>query len=463
MRKTIFKNILYVFSIFPLVMLTISSNVSAQTVMTMPDVSTEMLDPQYWIDKLDDAGEIIMTADNIQSFNEDIRSELSDYVVDLKTLPKCKSKTALEQCINIDFPKEAAYVDEKKLEEDYWTDLRKQLNLQGLQDINPVQYGFTVRRTNLKIFPTPDIISDAADDPAYDQFQNSAVLACEPILIYHQSLDNKWLYVQMYNCGGWVQAFDVGICPDWESWLKYQEKDEFLVVTGNKIKLDSNFEAPEISNMEFSMGTILTLADKSEIPAFIDGRVPYDSYVVKIPVRRSDGAFSYKLALIPVSKDVSAGFLSYTRDNIIRQAFKTLGDRYGWGGMLEARDCSALVLEIFRCFGFELPRNSQPQGMGPGKISNLSELCIPCKSKLLDELLPGATLHFPGHVMIYLGKDKGRYYVISALGSFAEFDSQSDVAKIIRTRTVVVNDLNIKRANGKQWLEALTAAKQWEE
>ena len=36
-----------------------------------------------------------------------------------------------------------------------------------------------------------------------------------------------------------------------------------------------------------------------------------------------------------MSRDVSVGYLSLTNEEIIKQAFKCLGDRYGWGGMLE--------------------------------------------------------------------------------------------------------------------------------
>ena len=86
--KKVNKSVLSAFVILQLVMLTICSNASAQMITTMPNVSTEMLNSQYWIDKIDDAGEVIMTAEEIQSFNEESRRELSDYVVDLKNALK---------------------------------------------------------------------------------------------------------------------------------------------------------------------------------------------------------------------------------------------------------------------------------------------------------------------------------------------------------------------------------------
>lgn len=62
-----------------------------------------------------------------------------------------------------------------------------------------------------------------------------------------------------------------------------------------------------------------------------------------------------------MSRDVSVGYLSLTNEEIIKQAFKCLGDRYGWGGMLESRDCSSYIREVYRCFGWILPRNTTGQ------------------------------------------------------------------------------------------------------
>jgi hypothetical protein len=435
----------------------------AEPVRRMPFVSSQMLSEAYWIDKLADPEALIMTPPEIHSFNQQMLKELASYIIDLKTLPLAYSAAMLQKFIDQPFPKKAAYVDGIRVGDEYFAQIKEQMNLGGIQGSNLLRYGVIVRRTNLKIFPTAEIVSDAADDPAFDMFQDSALLVNEPVAVLHQSKDQQWFFIRMYFCSGWVRAEDVALLPDRASWLEYQAPDEdFLVVTGNHIKLDRNPFSPALSGLELSMGTILPLATPEEIPQSLDGRATYDNYVVKVPVRNNYGQLSVKLAMIPVSKDVSVGFLPYTRANLLRQAFKLDGDRYGWGGMLEARDCSALVLEIYRCFGFNAPRNSSPQGKAPGKVTDLTGLGQEARRNALDQLQPGATLHFPGHVMFYLGKDNNRYYVISALGSYAEFSPTYAGAKIIRTRSVVINDLSIKRASGLQWIEALTSAKQWE-
>ncbi len=462
MNKKVLRFFLCSLVILQLGLLVDCSYAMAPLAKTMPNVKTEMLSSQYWIDKLEHPDDRIMSDDQIQSFNQEMLNELSNYMIDLTRVPEAYSRTDLEKFIDYPFPKSPSFVDGRQVGKRYWGQLKKQLNLQRIKDRNPVKYGFVIHRTNLKIFPVADIVSDAADDPAFDRFQNSGLLVNEPVVILHQSRDKKWFYIRMYNCSGWVLAEDVAICPDKEFWLEEQKYTDFLVVTGNKIKLDCNPWSPELSALELSMGTILPLVGENEIPISIDDRVPYDNYVVKMPVRKRSGAISYKLAMIPVSKDVNVGFLPYTRANVLKQVFKMQGDRYGWGGMLEARDCSGMILDLYCSFGFKLPRNSYPQGMSPGKIADLTNLSLKSKSKMLDQVQSGAILYFPGHVMLYIGNDQGRYYVISALGSYAEFPDNSNKAEIVRTRTVVINDLSVKRGSGLQWIEAITVAKQLE-
>jgi hypothetical protein len=332
------------------------------------------------------------------------------------------------------------------------------MNLEGLQESNQVQYGLTVKRSNLKVFPTADVIGDVPDDPGFDLFQNSSILAAEPVVILHHSLDNQWYFVQMYNCSGWLPAEDIAVC-DRNIWLGYQDEPDFIVVTGNRIRLENDPLLPQISEMEFTMGTKLPLVKQDELPDSIRDRRVYQNYVVKLPIRNAAGQLEFAMVPIPISNDVTLGYLTYTRANIIRQAFKTQGERYCWGGMLNGRDCSALILELYRCFGFRLARNTTSQAASAGKTITFDDYSIAYREKLLKDISPGAALYFQGHVMLYLGEVSGHYYVLSDLGSFAEAEPGEAKSKIVRVRTVVINDLNVHRASGKRWIEDLTTAK----
>src|SRR3546814_16455484 len=66
-----------------------------------------------------------------------------------------------------------------------------------------------------------------------------------------------------------------------------------------------------------------------------------------------DGSLRIVPALLPRTADVSADYLPLTHANLIRQAFKFLGERYGWGHSYGTRDCSGFVSEVYRSFGLQ--------------------------------------------------------------------------------------------------------------
>jgi hypothetical protein len=92
-----------------------------------------------------------------------------------------------------------------------------------------------------------------------------------------------------------------------------------------------------------------------------------------------------------------------------------------------------------------MPRNSKEQakvGVDLGRVKGKSNKE---KRKVLEQAIPLATtLRLPGHIMLYLGRDKGRHYVIHSLWGIQE----SEKAKTIGE--VVVSDLSLgsKGPNG---------------
>jgi hypothetical protein len=180
------------------------------------------------------------------------------------------------------------------------------------------------------------------------------------------------------------------------------------------------------------------------------------NYTVMVPVRLPDGSYRKKAALISRHYDVSIGYLPLTRRNILHVAFNMLGDAYGWGGMLGAEDCSGYIRGIYRCFGLELPRNTTWQSKAPAMKYDLTDRSSEEKKEVLDRLPACATLFFSGHEMMYLGNENGQYYVISAVSTAA--DPFGPGLTRMRLRSVVINTLDIRRMNGKTWLESLHTA-----
>ncbi|TGE33868.1 SH3 domain-containing protein [Desulfosporosinus sp. Sb-LF] len=456
----------YVVKLFMLICIVIAINgtirpVAAYEFSKMPNVHNEMLRADYWIKQLPNPDKIIMSVEEIDNFNQDIQRDVPGSVLDLKTYSESLSRAQLCQLLDRSFPDEPSYIGDQAVEPGFWTELQKQISLDSIEETNQVKYGFTVRRSNLKTFPTDNIIGDEPGDPGFDLFQDSSVLAAEPLLILHHSADQQWYFVQIYNYAGWLPVADVAI-SDRETWLEYQEEKEFLVVTANHLKLDANPLAPEISELEFSMGCKLPLVGATESSVALDMRVAHGNYLIKIPTRNAVGQLVFKIAALPISNEVAEGYLPYTRANIIRQAFKMQGDRYCWGGMLNGRDCSSLVMELYRCFGFRLARNTDAQEISTGKTISFNNHDRVERATLMNQIMPGAVLYFSGHEMLYVGEEGGRYYVINALGGYDRYKTGDGELETVRVRSVVVNDLSLMRYNGNQWLDELTTAKQLE-
>jgi hypothetical protein len=133
-------------------------------------------------------------------------------------------------------------------------------------------------------------------------------------------------------------------------------------------------------------------------------------WVVRFPQKNGDGV-AWVDGYIDSRADVRVGYLPYTKRNVLTQAFKMFGEKYGWGGKDGRRDCSEFVKDIFASMGIRLPRNSHEQASVGVKIAGLdSGKDIP---KALKNAEPAITLlGLDRHIMLYIGSKGGRPYVI---------------------------------------------------
>ncbi|MHB9031126.1 MAG: hypothetical protein ACYC9O_20350, partial [Candidatus Latescibacterota bacterium] len=72
-------------------------------------------------------------------------------------------------------------------------------------------------------------------------------------------------------------------------------------------------------------------------------------------LRRNDGSLEIERAWLAEDADVHAGYLPYTRRNIVATAFKLLDNPYDWTGAWMGRSHETTWRDIFACFGFRLP------------------------------------------------------------------------------------------------------------
>ena len=227
----------------------------------------------------------------------------------------------------------------------------------------------------------------------FDYLQNTLVPAGTPVLITHATRDGDWALAETDYAAGWMRGSELALVDD-----DFVQKFK----SGSLVGFVQD-EAPVFTaagRFVFT-GRVGMLLPESESGGFEDGRG------VMVPVRDKDG----EAALVEgkTRREALQKFpVRPTGDNFAGMMDSMLGQAYGWGGMYENRDCSALLQDLFRMFAVFLPRNSAQQKdfNEPVSLQGLEreeklELILNRGRPLLS------ILYMPGHVMLYLGQDPG--------------------------------------------------------
>jgi len=137
----------------------------------------------------------------------------------------------------------------------------------------------------------------------------------------------------------------------------------------------------------------------------------------------------------------------FTRRALLTEAFAMLGKPYGWGGKDGGYDCSRFLLELFGRFGIHLPRHSARQSIAGTFHVDVSAVEDLNEKRLLLEAAARrgiVLLHFPGHIMLYLGTtERGAPMAIHAFSEFLTPCEGSEEETINRIDRVAVSDLSL--------------------
>ena len=395
-----------------------------------------LVSPDYWLKQNVNGEKLVLNANAINSFNSQIRS-LSRTVYDMSNYPSTVSGDALKtRIMNYVVLEDDLYLNGNKVSDNYKNILRTQTNIKAIPGTVNVRYGVTTARAAIRNLPTGQGLFYYAADKEFDVLQETMLDPGEPVAILHQSANGYFYYVQSYNYSGWLSRFNVGL-TDKKTWLQFAKPKDFLVVTDAKysIKVGKN-------DVLYQQGARLPIV--TEQPTF---------YTVEVPQKLPNGRLQkYKVNVPKISKAVHKGYLPYTTNNILRSAFRFYGMPYGWGGLKDSVDCSALVLNAYRTVGLYFPRNSDEQANTAGVRTLLEGLDKGKRLAVIKDLQPGAALYMDGHVVMYLGQINGAPYSIHALGShFVKGELQ-------REMQVVVSDLTLLRSSGNSFLEDVHTA-----
>ncbi|MFI5309354.1 MAG: hypothetical protein ACHQ53_18510, partial [Polyangiales bacterium] len=148
-----------------------------------------------------------------------------------------------------------------------------------------------------------------------------------------------------------------------------------------------------------------------------------------------------------------------TRRALFTTAFSFLDSPYGFGDSNGGRDCSRLQMDLFEAFDLALPRHSGWQAQAGFYDVDLTGMEPKQKLDALDAAASHAAvlLAFPGHIMLYLGKDEaGRPMALHALGEFAR-PCTGGGETVVDVQHTVVSDLQLgAKSSRRSLLERVT-------
>lgn len=415
--------------------LTFSATTMAGIVATGPMITAE-----YWTKRNPSGNMLILNTAELQAFNKRVR-QVSPELVDLAALPAQVNGAPLKTAImNYKALEGTQYVKGRVADNQYKELLKKLTNPQAIPAQIKVRYGVVVQRANIRNLPTEVGLFDTATDIYYDNLQETAIDPGEPVAIYHTSSNGQFYYVQSYNYRGWLSKYALGL-TDRPTWLKYVQPEKFLVVSGKQYQLPVGKQ-----HQDYQLGARILYKGEQ------DGK-----FVATVPERDLKGKFVEATLLLNKDANLSVGYLDYTENNIIRSAFKFYGNEYGWGGLLNSVDCSALIADAYRACGVILPRNAAQQKVTAGLNLDLTPLNHGQRLEAFKKLNPGSTIHLgKSHVMIYLGTVNGQPYVLHASSSYYEKDQK------VYVRKVLVSDLNLHNKSGYTFFDAVDNCRTFE-
>ena len=426
----------------------------------LPGVTEEMAEPAYWSGRTSDPDALLASPEEIGRINALSLAAEGSNMHDLKNLPETYNGTALNESLLKGAADDAEYLlgwtwdrNGVKFTQEYFDAIMANCVDPDAAEKMPLRYGIAVSRTVLRVYPWDGQILDDPADIDFDYQPLVGVRVNEPLAVFSTSADGKYYYAHSSCCSGWVRAEDVALCRDREEWLGAWDlpAEKRLVFWGDKMYTDYSASAPETSCRLITLGTVLERMDASDPEALTINRLPLHNYCVYLPVRNGDGSYGKTPALINARERVSEDYLPLTPANLAKVALASLGDAYGWGAGLNNEDCTSLLRQVFCCFGLDLPRNGTGQWPLPVAKADVAFYTLEEKEALVDALPLGTLLNFPGHQMMYLGKDADEYFVVSASSSM--MSPWSGLRQ--RTRGVHISTLNTKRANGKTWMQSL--------
>ncbi len=378
-------------------------------------VDEAQLSADFWIKRLADANRVILDPAAIAAQNAEVLHK-DPSMHDLAALPAQLTRTEVLAWIDgiSNRPMRKLFDIEGQRVADATLDvLMRNLDRGGVPEHQSQRHGLVVRRAALRSMPTGLRVFNTAGDTDIDRFQESALFPGTPVLIVHRSRDQQWLFVVSARYAAWVEAAAIAEGSAAQA-SDFAAHGPYRIVTGATVQTVFTREQPGLSKLQLDMGVRVPIVADWSADKAVNGQHPYASHVVELPLRKADGSLELVPALLQKSADTRGDYLPLTETNLIGQAFKFLGERYGWGHDYDARDCSGFVSEVYQSMGVLMPRNTRDQSLSPALRKRQFSEADDRVTRLAAAraLLPGDLVYIPGHVMMTIGHIDGAPYVI---------------------------------------------------
>lgn len=252
------------------------------------------------------------------------------------------------------------------------------------------QSAITLRETDLRELPTRGIRSDKnlpLKEYPFDYFQYALLAPGMPLLVAHATRDGKWFYVECPIASGWVDAADVALVTD--EFKRDYATGRYAAIIREKTPVPGI--GKKRSDGFASIGAVFPIAHGKS------------ANTILVPVQARNGyADVAEISLSPESAVEQP--LKMTPANVAKIGNQMMGQKYGWGGTLGERDCSAMTRDLFTPFGIWLPRNSVAQARR-GIVYSLEGLSAAQKKEaIIREGTPFLSLlGMRGHIGLYVG------------------------------------------------------------
>jgi len=435
----------------------------------VPRTTEEMQTPDFWINRIDNPDEVIMTPAQIVKINERNRSmpktikdiDGEDYSIDrvvssklgiglqynveeplkMKTFPGDSLRAMLDRHKEYFTGRQKYDRRQMKFPEDETDRLLTNTDPEAVPSVIVPKYGILVRHTLNRVLPTNQA---AYGSPRswLDSLQSTGLDGGMPVAVLHMSKDRKWYYVRSEIAFGWVPAENVALGSP-------KELADYIDSKESVVALDYN--VPVYGDRDFNAYiTDLFIGSKAKLLNQSSA-----GYQVLMPVRKADGTFETVQGWVKPDAKVSVGYQPFTQRNVISTMFNLLYRPYGWADSDHEFDCCGAIRVVLRTFGIKTGRWTSYELHATDHVIAFSRRTPKEKKyELIQGCEPGICLvGSSGHINMYLGEVDGRHYVIHQGG----YSYKGDDEKTYHFRRVNVNDTELDGgSNIRDWSEITT-------